>query len=109
MAQGKILDIRSKWVGDSQVHITVRKIANKLVVDLIEFSPEGTEVVRAKLNALAVSGAVFFGSSGSDFCVIRDYVTHRKLSRGDGSMVGISIRERSYVFNGFPESEGFPA
>lgn len=113
MAQGKTLDIWSKWVGDSQVQIRVRKIGvghnKKFVVDLSEFSPEGIEVERVKLNQLAIDAARFFGTAGSDFCVIRDYLTYRKAHRADGVLVGLNVRQKSYVFGDFPEREYVPA
>lgn len=113
MAQGKILDIWSKWVGNSQVHIRVRKIKGgtipKYVVDLFEFSPEGVEIPREKLNKIAINGALYFGAASSDFCVIRDYLTNRKATRADGSIVGLNVRQKSYVFPGFPEAEVIPA
>jgi hypothetical protein len=107
MAQGKTLDIWSKWVGQSQVHVTIRKISagkrTKYVIDLFEFSPEGTEVDRERLNKIAINGALFFGAASSDFCVIRDYLTYRKATRSDGVIVGLNVRQKSYVFSGFPE------
>jgi hypothetical protein len=106
MAQGKTLDIWSKWVGNSQVEIRIRKITRgKLVIDLTEFSPQDTEVGRVTLNKLAINAARFFGASGPDFCVIRDYLTDRKATRGDGTVVGIHVRQKSYAFAGFPEKE----
>lgn len=112
MAQGKTLDIRSKWVGDSQVQIRTRRIAFgprfKLVIDLTEFSPQDTEVGRVTLNKLAINAARFFGASGPDFCVIRDYLTDRKATRADGTIVGLHVRQKSYVFAGFPEAEVVP-
>jgi hypothetical protein len=108
---GKTLDIWSKWVDQSQVHVRIRKIGRreKLVVDLFEFSPEGVEIPREKLNQIATNGALHFGATSSDFCVIRDYLTNRKATRGDGSIVGLNIRQKSYVFQGFPEAEVTPA
>lgn len=113
MAQGKTLDIWSKWVGESQVEVRVRKIAvghnKKYVIDLTEFSPEGTEVSREQLNRLAIDAARFFGAAGCDFLVIRDYLTDRKATRGNGSIVGIHVRQKSYVFSEFPEPTVVPA
>lgn len=107
MAQGKTLDIWSKWVGNSQVQVRVRKIgtgySKKFVIDLYEFSPEGIEIKRESLNKIAIDAARLFGASGSDFCVIRDYLTYRKATRGNGVVVGLNVREKSFVFSEFPK------
>lgn len=97
-----VVALYSRWIEQSQIRVRVKTVkeTDKIIVDLFELSPEDTEVERTVLNAIAIEAARLHGASGHDFLVIRDYLTHRKASRIDGSYTYVNIREKSYVFSG---------
>lgn len=102
IAEYRIVGLSSHWIEDSNVRVRVRTTKKdvKIMVDIMELSPEGCEVERTKLNALAIAAAIYHGAASTDFCVIRDYLTSRKAMRVDGTMTYTNIREKSYVFRG---------
>jgi hypothetical protein len=92
----------SKWVGDSQVRVRVRKIGDgeKIIVDLQELSPSPIELTRQVLNKIAINAVIHRGVSSTDYTLIHHYSTERKAMRIDGSWTVTNITEKSYVFNG---------
>lgn len=90
----------SRWVGDSQVRIRVRKIpeTNKVIVDLFVLSPEHSEPRREEINSIAIKAAISNGATSTDFCVLRDYLTARKFHTLEGTEKITQIREKSYAF-----------
>lgn len=96
------ISLFSKLVEKSQVSVRVRRIGNRdrIIVDLFVISPEGHEVLRPKLNKIAINAAIVNGAVNADFLVIHDYLTQRRSYKLDGTACNTNVREKSYVFHG---------
>jgi len=100
--QSDILAMFSRWVGDSQVRVRVRKIGkrNKIIVDIIELSPSPIELPARTLKNIAINTAMCHGIASADHTLIYKFFTERKAMRLDGTMAVTNITEKTFVFSG---------
>ena len=103
----RTLSLCSKWCGDSQVRVKVRKIghSDKIAVDLTVLSPEVTYAptavpTDAQLKRIACNAVSKEGVASFDHCLLKDVTVERKTTRLDGSMSVTTVREMSLAFHG---------
>lgn len=95
-----ILDLRSEWIGSSELRIRTRHFGkkNRIMIDVTELSPKYTS--RQRATKVARDAARRVGAS-ADYIIVAEYETFRLSQRLDSEQVfRTRVRNTTFAFDG---------